>query len=153
MTDVTASPQAFRPSATGWMFALAIFSSAALVFAVQPMMGRLITPTLGGSPSVWNTSMVFFQAALLVGYGYAHLLQRVGSIRLQVGIHLGLLLLALLSFWPLRVNEMLGAPDTASPIPWLIGTLALSVGAPFAVLSATAPLLQAWFARGRQGTE
>ena len=153
MTDVTASPQAFRPSATGWMFALAIFSSAALVFAVQPMMGRLITPTLGGSPSVWNTSMVFFQAALLVGYGYAHLLQRVGSIRLQVGIHLGLLLLALLSFWPLRVNEMLGAPDTASPIPWLIGTLALSVGAPFAVLSATAPLLQAWFARVRQGTE
>ena len=153
MTDVTASPQAFRPSATGWMFALAIFSSAALVFAVQPMMGRLITPTLGGSPSVWNTSMVFFQAALLVGYGYAHLLQRVGSIRVQVGIHLGLLLLALASFWPLRVNEMLGAPDTAAPIPWLIGTLALSVGAPFAVLSATAPLLQAWFARVRQGTE
>lgn len=153
MTDVTASPQAFRPSATGWMFALAIFSSAALVFAVQPMMGRLITPTLGGSPSVWNTSMVFFQAALLVGYGYAHLLQRVGSIRVQVAIHLGLLLVALLSFWPLRVNEMLGVPDTAHPIPWLIGTLALSVGAPFAVLSATAPLLQAWFARVRQGTD
>lgn len=152
MTDAAEPAQAFRPSPTGWIFALAIFSSAALVFAVQPMMGRLVLPMLGGSPAVWNTSMVFFQAALLLGYAYAHLLQRVGSIRLQVGIHLGLLLLALLSFWPLRVNEVLGVPDTSAPISWLIGTLALSVGAPFAVLSATAPLLQAWFARVRRGT-
>lgn len=153
MTDATAQPQALRPSPTALIFAVAIFTSAALVFSVQPIMGRLLLPMLGGSPSVWNTSMVFFQAALLVGYAYAHLLQRIGSLRGQVGIHMGLLVVALLLFWPLRLHETMGLPDTGQPIPWLIGSLALAVGAPFAILSATAPLMQAWFARVRQGTE
>jgi hypothetical protein len=132
------------------LFAVAIFTSAALVFVVQPMVTKLVLPMLGGSPAVWNTAMVFFQTALLAGYGYAHLLQRVGSIKLQVGIHLALLLVAAL-FLPLSVNGLLGDPDPAAPIMWLLATLTLSVGAPFAVLSATAPLLQAWYARVRAG--
>ena len=57
------------------LFAGAIFTSAALVFVVQPMVTKLVLPMLGGSPAVWNTAMVFFQTALLAGYGYAHLLQ------------------------------------------------------------------------------
>lgn len=153
MTETTAVPQGSKPSPIALLFALAIFTSAALVFSVQPIMGRVLLPLLGGSPAVWNTSMVFFQAALLVGYGYAHLLQRVRSLKVQAGIHLGLLGLALISFWPLGLSELVGLPDTHRPIPWLLAALALSVGAPFAVLSATAPLLQAWFARIRQGTE
>ncbi|MBN8552959.1 MAG: fused MFS/spermidine synthase [Caulobacterales bacterium] len=152
MSDTTTVPHGVKPSPTALLFALAIFISAALVFSVQPIMGRLLLPMLGGSPSVWNTSMVFFQAALLVGYGYAHLLQRVRSLKAQAGIHLGLLGLALLAFWPLGLSELIGDPDTHRPIPWLLAALALSVGAPFAILSATAPLLQAWFARIRQGT-
>jgi SAM-dependent methyltransferase len=132
------------------LFAVAIFTSAALVFVVQPMVTKLVLPMLGGSPAVWNTAMVFFQTALLAGYGYAHLLQKVGSIKTQVGIHLGLLLLAAL-FLPLSINGWLGDPDPASPIVWLLATLTLSIGAPFAVLSATAPLLQAWYARVRAG--
>lgn len=132
------------------LFAVAIFTSAALVFVVQPMVTKLVLPMLGGSPAVWNTAMVFFQTALLAGYGYAHLLQRVGSIKLQVGIHLALLLVAAL-FLPLSVNGLLGDPDPSAPIMWLLATLTLSVGAPFAVLSATAPLLQAWYARVRAG--
>ena len=132
------------------LFAVAIFTSAALVFVVQPMVTKLVLPMLGGSPAVWNTAMVFFQTALLAGYGYAHLLQKVGSIKLQVGIHLALLLVAAL-FLPLSVNGLLGDPDPAAPIMWLLATLTLSVGAPFAVLSATAPLLQAWYARVRAG--
>ena len=54
------------------LFAVAIFTSAALVFVVQPMVTKLVLPMLGGSPSVWNTAMVFFQTALLAGYAYAH---------------------------------------------------------------------------------
>ena len=153
MTETTAVPQGSKPSPIALLFAMAIFTSAALVFSVQPIMGRVLLPLLGGSPAVWNTSMVFFQAALLVGYGYAHLLQRVRSLKVQAGIHLGLLGLALISFWPLGLSELVGLPDTHRPIPWLLAALALSVGAPFAVLSATAPLLQAWFARIGQGTE
>ncbi|CAL1691572.1 hypothetical protein MMB232_01716 [Brevundimonas subvibrioides] len=135
---------------TPLLFAVAIFTSASLVFVVQPMVTKLVLPMLGGSPSVWNTSMVFFQTALLAGYAYAHALQRLKSLRTQLGVHLALLALAAL-FLPLKINGLLGDPDPSAPIGWLLATLVLSVGAPFAVLSATAPLLQAWFARVRAG--
>jgi SAM-dependent methyltransferase len=135
---------------TPLLFALAIFTSASLVFVVQPMVTKLVLPMLGGSPAVWNTAMVFFQTALLAGYGYAHGLQKIGSIKMQVGIHLALLIAAAL-FLPLQINGWLGDPDPSAPVMWLLATLALSVGAPFAVLSATAPLLQAWYARVRAG--
>jgi hypothetical protein len=155
MTDATL-PDDIGPSTergdrvTPILFAVAIFTSAALVFVVQPMVTKLVLPMLGGSPSVWNTAMVFFQTALLAGYAYAHGLQRIGSMRIQMGVHLGLLLLAAL-FLPLKISGVLGDPDPNAPIGWLLATLALSVGAPFAVLSATAPLLQAWYARVRAG--
>ncbi|AYG95936.1 spermidine synthase [Brevundimonas naejangsanensis] len=131
-------------------FAVAVFTSASLVFIVQPMATKLVLPLLGGSPSVWNTAMVFFQAALLAGYLYAHLLQRVPSIRAQALIHLALLGAAAI-FLPLGVTQALGEPDPAAPVGWLLAALTLSVGAPFAILSATAPLLQAWYARVRAG--
>ena len=134
------------------LFGVAIFTSASLVFVVQPMVTKLILPLLGGSPAVWNTAMVFFQAALLAGYLYAHLLQRIPSLRIQALVHLAALVIAAL-FLPLQVSMGLGEPDTARPILWLLGTLVLSIGAPFAILSATAPLLQAWFARLQAGTK
>lgn len=145
-----ATPGADRLSFTPLLFAIAIFTSASLVFVVQPMVTKLVLPLLGGSPSVWNTSMVFFQAALLVGYLYAHLLQKIRSLKIQALVHLALLLAAA-AVLPLQVSAVLGDPDPAAPVVWLLATLALSVGAPFAILSATAPLLQAWFARARAG--
>ena len=51
-----------------WLFGLAVFVSAALVFMVEPMMARLILPVLGGSSAVWNASLAFFQATLLVRF-------------------------------------------------------------------------------------
>lgn len=144
----TAAPSGDR--LTPILFAIAIFTSASLVFVVQPMVTKLVLPMLGGSPSVWNTAMVFFQAALLAGYGYAHGVQRIGSIKTQVAIHL-VLLTGAAFFLPLHINGWLGEPNPSAPIWWLLGTLALSVGAPFAILSATAPLLQAWYARVRAG--
>jgi hypothetical protein len=128
------------------VFVLALFSSAALIFVLQPLFARMVTPLLGGSPQVWNTSMAFFQAALLVGYLYAHLLQRVKDLRVQAAIH-GAVLLAAWFVLPIHVSTALGAPSSEQPVWWLIGVLALSVGAPFAAASATAPLLQAWYAR------
>ncbi|CAN5184798.1 fused MFS/spermidine synthase [soil metagenome] len=139
-----------RDRMTPPLFAVAIFVSAALVFLVQPMVTKLVLPMLGGSPSVWNTAMVFFQAALLAGYLYAHLLQRISTLKGQLAVHLALLTLAAL-FLPLKISGLLGEPPAGAPIGWLLATLALSVGAPFAVLSATAPLLQAWYARVRVG--
>jgi SAM-dependent methyltransferase len=99
---------------------------------------------------VWNTSLAFFQAALLVGYAYAHGLQRIGSIRRQALIHAGVLIAAA-AVLPLRLSHALGQPESMPPALWLVGVLALTIGPPFAALSATAPLVQAWYARSRGG--
>ena len=133
-----------------WLFALAIFASAGLVFLVEPMVARMVLPKLGGSTAVWNTSLAFFQAALLAGYAYAHALQRIRSLKAQMAVHLVVLALAALAL-PLRISSLLGAPSIDQPAFWLLGVLTVSVGAPFAALSATAPLLQAWYARLRGG--
>jgi SAM-dependent methyltransferase len=128
----------------------AIFFSAALVFLVQPLVGRLLLPSLGGAPAVWNTSLVFFQATLLLGYAYAHALQRLRSVRGQAAIHCALLL-AGAAVLPLSITSVLGEPTPDAPAGWLLAVLSLSIGAPFAALSATAPLLQAWWAAAYDG--
>ncbi len=128
------------------VFAGALFLSAALLFSVQPMFARLVLPTLGGSPSVWAVAMCFLQATLLLGYGYAHLLNRYGGARLGLALHLILLAAALASL-PFGLPEMLGPPPAEGAYLWLIGVLTLGVGLPFFAVSANAPLLQAWFAR------
>ncbi|MBN8606893.1 MAG: fused MFS/spermidine synthase [Caulobacterales bacterium] len=138
--------QALARRAAAPIFALALFSSAALIFVLQPLFGRMVTPLLGGSPAVWNTSMAFFQAALLVGYLYAHLLARVRDLRIQAAVH-AFVLLGAWFFLPIHVSAAFGPPNSEQPALWLVGVLALSVGAPFAAASATAPLLQAWYAR------
>ena len=135
-----------RTAAPSWLYALAVFASAGLVFLVEPMIARMVLPKLGGSSAVWNTSLAFFQAALLAGYAYAHALQRLSSLKAQMIVHLVVLALAALTL-PLHISDALGAPSLDQPALWLIGVLAVSVGAPFAALSATAPLLQAWYAR------
>lgn len=128
-------------------FAVAIFTSAFLLFWVQPLFSKMILPLLGGSPSVWNTAMMFFQLVLLAGYGYAHLLtRRVASLNWQIAIH-GAVVAVGLAFLPFAVPQDLTPPTDGSPVFWLIGLLIFAVGWPFFALSASAPLLQAWFAR------
>ena len=145
---MTTLERAERPAASisPVLFAVTTFASAGLVFLVQPMVAKLVLPLLGGSSSVWNTSIAFFQAALLVGYGYAHFLQKIRSVRTQALVHVAALLAAALAL-PLRVTGALGEPSSDYPSLWLLGVLAVSIGAPFAILSATAPLVQAWHAR------
>ncbi len=135
-----------------WIYVLAVFCGAAMVFMVQPMVAKLVLPQLGGSPQVWNTSMAFFQAALLVGYGYAHVLQKIPAARTQVVVHLAVLVLAG-SLLPLRITGLFGEPSSNAPVLWLLAVLTVSIGAPFAALSATAPLVQAWYSKvhGREG--
>ncbi|MDQ0463074.1 hypothetical protein QO010_000822 [Caulobacter ginsengisoli] len=152
MTAETAAAPKTAPSAPpfssgAWLFALAVFSGAALVFLVEPMVAKLVLPLLGGSANVWNTSLAFFQAALLAGYGYAHLLQKLPSVRRQGLVHLAVLVLAALVLTPLKITGLMGEPWAGRPVLWLLTVLTVSIGAPFAALSATAPLVQAWHAR------
>ena len=124
----------------------AIFLSAALLFSIQPMFTKMVLPVLGGSPSVWSMAMVFFQALLLAGYAYAHLLATRMGLRLGTFIHL-LFLAAAAATLPIAARGGVAPPADTDPSLWLVGVFALSVGLPFLALSAHGPLLQAWFAR------
>ena len=128
------------------LFGLSLFVSAALLFWIEPMCAKMILPLLGGSPAVWNTCMAFYQVVLLAGYIYAHLTTRWLGVQRQVAVHVVLLLLVFIAL-PIGINYQWSPPVTANPIGWLFLLLAASIGLPFFTLSATAPLLQAWFVR------
>lgn len=138
------------------LFSFTIFTGAALLFLVQPMIGKLILPLAGGTPAVWTTCMVFFQAALLAGYYFAH----VGTVRLGprgmaslLPALLGLPLILLVGTAlfapggsPLTPITALAPRDTEYPFFSLSLLLALLIGLPFFFVSTSAPLLQRWFA-------
>ena len=126
-------------------FALTLFVSATLLFIVQPMFAKMVLPLLGGSPAVWNTCMVFYQAVLLAGYLYAHVSTRWLGVRRQAALHLVVLCLPLLTL-PIGLAGMGSPPADANPSAWLLMLLAVAVGLPFFVVSSSAPMLQAWFA-------
>ena len=144
-------PAASAATATGgaaqlWLFTATTFVGATLLFLVQPLFAKMVLPLLGGSPSVWNTALVFFQAALLAGYGYAHWLMRRFGQRSQLVVHVCVLATAALVL-PIGVAPGWRPPADTPPTVWLLGLLSVSVGAPFFAVSATAPLIQRWFAR------
>lgn len=126
------------------LFTLTVFVSAFLLFLIQPLFAKMALPLLGGAPGVWNTALVFFQAALLVGYLYAHITSRLLTMRAQMLLHFGLLGAGWLVL-PVALGAGWQEPPDEMPIAWLLGLMTVSVGAPFFVLSANAPMLQRWF--------
>lgn len=129
-----------------WLFTATMFVGAVLLFWVQPLFTKMVLPLLGGSPSVWNTAVVFFQAALLCGYGYAHLLTRYLGARSQCLAHLCLLGAAAVAL-PIGIAEGWRPDAVTPPALWLVGLLVVSIGAPFFAVATTAPLIQRWFSR------
>ncbi|QPF87786.1 fused MFS/spermidine synthase [Bradyrhizobium genosp. L] len=127
------------------LYAMTLFVSALLLFSIQPMFAKLVLPKLGGAPAVWSVAMVFFQTVLLAGYTYAHLLSRMLPPRLTSMIHLALLGITAVSL-PIAIAPGWGTPPADGTALWLFGLFAVSIGLPFFTLSASAPLLQSWFA-------
>lgn len=121
-----------------------MFTSAFLLFFIQPLIAKMLLPRYGGSPAVWNTAMVFFQVLLLAGYLYAHVSLRWLGVRRQAALHVLVLLLPLVSLPPV-VHAGLLAPPTAWPVPWVLASLALAVGLPFLVLATNSSLVQRWY--------
>lgn len=128
------------------LFSLTLFTSAGLLFWIQPLIGKTLLPLLGGSPAVWNTCLLFFQSMLLIGYLYALASSRWLSLRSQAVVHVLLILsIALYLFLhPVHASTPTAA-QPGNPTLWLLGTLLFSVGLPFFIISATSPLLQSWF--------
>jgi hypothetical protein len=132
------------------LFTATIFLSAALLFVVEPLFARMALPMLGGSPAVWNTALVFYQAVLLLGYLYAHVLTRLTP-RKQALFHSVVLIVPLLVL-PISALREGAPPGGENPIPWLLALLATAVGLPFFVLSTSGSILQRWFGRVGHGS-
>ncbi len=131
------------------VFSLTLFVSAALLFWVQLFASKMLLPVLGGGAAVWNTCMMFFQTALLLGYLYAHVTDRRLHGRFRTFLHPVLLLLAALVL-PVSLHGIQLPAGDAKPLLWLLRTLLLILGAPFLVLAGTTPILQTWFAQAGQ---
>jgi len=142
----TASQSGARNILVLVVYTAAIFTSALLLFSVQPLFTKMVLPRLGGSPAVWSVAMVFFQSLLLGGYAYAHYLMTLKSRTAPVVIHLVLLTAALLTL-PLSIASGWGEPPASGYAFWLLGLFAVSIGLPFFALAANNPMLQAWFVR------
>jgi hypothetical protein len=132
------------------VYGLVIFSSAFLLFQVQPLIAKTILPWFGGVAAVWITCLLFFQAVLLLGYLYSHLLARHFRPLVQGRIHAALLAASLLAL-PILPRNPWKPSGPEHPAWHILILLGLTVGAPYFLLSATSPLLQAWYARARIG--
>ena len=127
------------------LFTVTLFTSAALIFVAEPMFGKMVLPRVGGSPSVWNTCLLFFQSVLLGGYAYAHLITTRLPFTAQAVVHVGVLAAAALVL-PIAIPADWVAPVSQSPVPAVLQLLLFAVGGPLFALCATAPILQKWCA-------
>jgi hypothetical protein len=143
------SPGLDRPTAgvrfLPFLYGLTLFVSALLLFSIQPMFAKMVLPKLGGAPAVWSVAMVFFQTTLLAGYAYAHVLNRALRPRRVAMLHLVLVGVTAMTL-PIAIAPGWSAPPPDGTALWLFGLFAVSIGLPFFTLSASAPLLQSWFA-------
>jgi len=128
------------------LYALTIFTSAFLLFLVQPIIAKQILPWFGGSAAVWTTCLVFFQFLLLAGYAYSDWTTRKLSARSQVVLHVVLLAASLASL-PIIADTGWKPAGDEDPTWRILGLLAATIGLPYFLLSTTGPLVQAWFAR------
>jgi hypothetical protein len=126
------------------LFAAASFLAAALLFLVQPLVARMVLPAFGGSPQVWTTSMLFFQVALLIGYGYTHLATTRIPRRVQPWVHLGLLFVPL-AMLPIALDVIPSGRGGLAPSFELLAGLTVGVAAPFVLIATSGPLVQRWF--------
>jgi len=146
----TDSAKTVAPAETGFLsgitvgvFSLTLCLSAALMFAIQPMTGKMLLPIVGGTPAGWIVAMAFFQIMLLGGYLLAHMFSKF-SPRMHAVLYLAALV-AGIYFMPVDIRQHAESLP-ASPGPWdVFKLLCLSLSIPFIALSATSSTVQRLF--------
>ena len=128
------------------LYAATIFLSAFLLFQSQPLIAKIILPWFGGSAAVWSAALLFFQLMLLAGYAYAHFLIRFLKARAQMAVH-GTLLAASCALLPILPSPLWKPVGAGDPTLRILAVLLTTLGMPYFLLSATSPLLQAWYVR------
>ncbi|MDM0115566.1 fused MFS/spermidine synthase [Variovorax sp. J22R133] len=139
-------------SGVRFLFAGTIFTSAFLLFLVQPLIAKQILPWFGGSAAVWSICMVFFQVVLLAGYAYSDAVTRRLNARMQARVHVALLL-ASLAFLPIVTSARWKPVGSEDPTLWILGLLVGTIGLPYFLLSTTGPLVQSWLSRTPWGAQ
>jgi SAM-dependent methyltransferase len=132
------------------LYAVTVFTSAFLLFQIEPIIAKMVLPWFGGSAAVWTTCLLFFQTGLLGGYLYAHVVVKRLKPREQVWLHIALLAASLLLL-PVIPNPAWKPMGNEDPSWRILGLLAATLGLPYLLLSATSPLVQAWYARMHAG--
>lgn len=130
------------------LFSVTLFTSAGLLFWIQPLIAKTLLPHWGGTPAVWNTCLLFFQTMLLIGYLYALASSRWLSLRVQAAVHV--LLILSIAIYLFRSASHAPVPtvlQTGNPTLGVLETLLFSIGLPFFIISASNPLLQSWFSK------
>ena len=128
------------------LLTVTLFLSAFLLFCCQPMVGKMVLPSLGGAAAVWTTCVLFFQSMLLGGYLYAYAIGKLPSVKAQLVVHMAMMALVFLTL-PIRFSGAALSAGDVSPVAWELAQLIRSVALPFFVVSTTAPLVQSWFSR------
>jgi hypothetical protein len=136
-------------SSSRLLYGTTAFLSAFLLFLVEPMAAKRLLPMLGGSSAVWLTCLVFFQTTLLLGYLYAHWLNRSAFTRARQSLHIAFLVLAAVTLAPPVLLKSING--TTHPVTTIFTTLTTTIGLPFLLLASTSPLLQVWLARREGG--
>ena len=147
--ETDTNPPAHPARVSPLLFGVTILLSAFLLFQVQPLIAKLILPWFGGSAAVWTSCMLFFQIALLAGYGYAHWLNGQPASR-QTWIHAAMLAISFLSL-PILPHLRWKPSGSEDPLAGILGLLTATVGLPYFLLSSTSPLLQSWYSRANGG--
>ncbi len=123
--------------------AAVIALAAFLLFLIQPLIGKVILPWFGGTPSVWTCVVLFFQSVLLLGYIYAHWLGNLKQGKLQPRIHLALIASAL--FFSAPLPDATWKPTAENhPTLHILMMLAAHLAIPGMLLASTSPLIQRW---------
>lgn len=139
--QMTANRAALRQVFLLGLFSFSLFLSAAAMFMVQPMIGKMLLPRVGGTPTGWITAVAFFQVMLLIGYLVAH-----GLARFSPRVH-GIGYLALLTagamLLPISLPETVNATQINAGGVFML--LFAAAGLPFIALSASAATLQRLF--------
>lgn len=135
------------------IFAIGIGISSFLLFWLEPLIGQIVLPLYGGTPAVWATVLVFFQGTLLLGYLYGHASVTRLRPRTSLGVHIGLAVLAVLWLVLQPISAERTRPGDLPAVVDVLRILAIRVGPPVFVLTATTPLLSAWFAARRGRSE
>jgi hypothetical protein len=126
------------------LFSVTVFWASALLFLLEPMFAKMILPVFGGSPAVWNTSMVFFQSALFLAYIYSHVVAN-RSTGQSVLIH-AVAIFVPLSVLPISIRSSSNLNTVIHHPAAAVLLIALSsIGLPFFLVATSAPLLQRWF--------